>query len=102
MLGKDLTRNQVILGENAALFSGGLIADRFNWVGIAPPDAPVACTAKTRYQASEAPCVAQRREDGSVQIHFDQSIRAITPGQAVVLYEGDTVLGGGTICRAEP
>ena len=56
------------------------------------------CSAKARYRHPEQPCQVTIREDGTVEVLFDQPLRAITPGRkAVVLYDGDTVLGGGTI-----
>ena len=54
-------------------------------------------SAKIRYRQTEQPCEVTVEENGSVQVLFDHPQRAITPGQAVVLYDGDTVLGGGTI-----
>ena len=60
------------------------------------------CTAKARYsQHVDAPCTAYPLEDGGVRVVFDQPQRAVTAGQAVVLYDGDEVLGGGTIESAE-
>jgi tRNA-specific 2-thiouridylase len=53
--------------------------------------------AKTRYRQKEQPATAHPNPDGSVTVIFDEPIRAITPGQACVLYDGDTVLGGGVI-----
>ena len=98
VLRKDLLRNEVVLSDNAALFSTRLTAREFNWIAYDAPTEPVRCAAKTRYQAREVPCTAAVLPDGRVAVEFDQPVRAITPGQAVVLYDGDTVLGGGTIC----
>ena len=98
VLRKDLLRNEVVLSDNAALFSARLTAREFNWIAYDAPTEPVRCAAKTRYQAREVPCTAAVLPDGRVAVEFDQPVRAITPGQAVVLYDGDTVLGGGTIC----
>lgn len=102
VLRKDLLRNEIVLSDNAALFSESLTAREFNWIAFDAPEAPVHCTAKTRYQAREIPCTASVCPDGRVHIEFEQPVRAVTPGQAVVLYDGDTVLGGGTICCAHP
>ena len=92
---KDLENNKVILGSNDDLMCGSLEADDFNWM-IEPPEAPIKCKAKTRYNMREVPCTAVRDGD-RVTVTFDSPVRAVTSGQAVVLYDGDYVLGGGTI-----
>ena len=97
VLGKDMERNEVVLGSNAELFSSRLIADSFNWSAIDAPTEPVRCRAKHRYQSKETPCSASVLPDGRVEIRFDEPVRALTVGQAVVLYDGDTVVGGGVI-----
>ncbi len=94
---KDLAKNQVVLGTNEELFSTRLIADTFNWSAIDAPEGPIRCTAKTRYQAKETPCTASVLPDGRVEVVFEQGVRALTVGQAVVLYDGDIVVGGGVI-----
>lgn len=94
---KDMENNQVVLSTNDALFSDHLVADSFNWSSIDAPSVPIRVWAKTRYQAKEAPATATVLEDGRVDIRFDQPQRALTMGQAVVLYDGDTVVGGGVI-----
>ncbi len=99
VLGKDLERNQVVVGPNGALFSDGLTAREMVWSAIDAPASPLRCTAKTRYQSRETPCTVTVLPDGHAQIRFDDPVRAPTPGQAVVLYEGDTVLGGGIITK---
>lgn len=93
----DPERNQVILSGNDALFSRQLTAGAFNWIAWDVPPRQFRCSAKARYRHPEQPCQVTIREDGTVEVLFDQPQRAITPGQAVVLYDGDTVLGGGTI-----
>ena len=97
VLSKDMETNRVVLGSNAELFSARLIADSFNWSAIDTPAEPVRCKAKHRYQAKETPCTAAAHPDGRVEIVFDEPVRALTVGQAVVLYDGDTVIGGGVI-----
>ena len=97
VLGKDMEKNQVTLGTNDALFSRRLVADSFNWSAIDTPAEPIRCAAKTRYQAKETPCTVTALPGGRVEVRFDEPVRAMTPGQAVVLYEDDTVLGGGVI-----
>ena len=93
----DLKSNQVILSGNDALFSQQLTGENFNWIAWEAPPRQFRCSAKIRYRQTEQPCEVTVEENGSVQVLFDRPQRAITPGQAVVLYDGDTVLGGGTI-----
>ena len=94
---KDTEKNQVVLSTNEALFSHRLIAENFNWSSMDAPIQPIQVLAKTRYQAKEAPATATVLPDGRVEIQFDAPQRALTLGQAVVLYDGDTVVGGGII-----
>lgn len=94
---KDMERNQVVIATNGELFSDHLIADTFNWSAMDVPVQPIRCRAKTRYQAKEADCTVTILPDGRVDVRFDQPQRALTIGQAVVLYDGDVVLGGGVI-----
>ena len=101
VLGKDMERNRVILGSNAELFSRRLVADHFNWSAIDTPTEPVRCKAKHRYQSRETDCTATVLPDGRVEILFDEPVRALTVGQAVVLYDGDIVVGGGVIREVE-
>ena len=93
----DPKSNQVVLSGNDALFSQQLTGGNFNWIAWEAPPRQFRCSAKIRYRQTEQPCEVTVEENGSVQVLFDRPQRAITPGQAVVLYDGDTVLGGGTI-----
>ncbi|MBE6720463.1 MAG: tRNA 2-thiouridine(34) synthase MnmA [Ruminococcaceae bacterium] len=93
--GKNIADNTVTLGTNDDLNCSRLEACDFNW--IAPePDAPITCKAKTRYNMREVDCIAYCEGD-RVVVEFKVPVRAVTSGQAVVLYDGDYVLGGGTI-----
>ncbi len=94
---KDVLTSDILLTPEDRIFSDTLIADDFNWVSIEKPDKPIRVTAKTRYRAKEAPAVAEVLTDGKVKVTFDEPQRAITPGQAVVLYDGMKLVGGGTI-----
>lgn len=94
---KDMERNQVVIATNAELFSDHLIADTFNWSAMDASAEPIRCKAKTRYQAKEADCTVTVLPDSRVEVRFDQPQRALTIGQAVVLYDDDVVLGGGVI-----
>jgi len=89
--------NQVILGRNEELFSDSLTADDVNLISVDNLTEPLKCSAKIRYRHPEQPCTAWQTEDGILHVKFDEPQRAITKGQAVVLYQGETVIGGGTI-----
>ena len=98
VLGKDLDRGTVLLGDDSRLFTRELTAERVNWLSIPEPDHPLSVTAKTRYSQREAAAAAEPLPGGRVRLVFQEPQRAVTPGQAVVFYNGDLVLGGGTIC----
>ncbi len=98
--GKDMAKNTVTVGPNEALMSTSLLAHNCNWIAIARPNEPVKVFAKARSRMTEQPATVYPLEDGSVRVEFDTPQRAITPGQAVVFYDGDKVLGGGTIVQA--
>ena len=91
----------MVLGDEAALYSDTVWAEDFNWVSLPPQTGPLAVTAKTRYSQTEAAATLYPEENGAVRVVFDQPQRAITKGQAVVLYDGDTVVGGGVIRQVE-
>lgn len=94
--GIDAAENRVILGDNADLFSDSLIADDVNLISVADLTTPMRVTAKIRYRHEAQPALAWTEGD-ILHVKFDAPQRAITPGQAVVLYDGDAVVGGGTI-----
>lgn len=98
---KCMEKNQVILGENSDLFTSRLVANEFNWVSGTAPKSEIYIKAKTRYKHKEQPAVARVTSNGEVEIIFDQPQRAITTGQSVVLYDGDSVVGGGKITLVE-
>ena len=93
----DIPQNRVVLCTKQELFRRELVADDFHWIAFDAPPQRVPCKARCRYHQPEQDAVAIPREDGTVLVRFLEPQRAITPGQAVVLYDGDTVLGGGTI-----
>ena len=97
VLAKNEADNTIVLGDNGRLFRRELTANRVNWIAGEAPAAPFRCTAKTRYSQVEAPALAEPLPEGRVRLTFDEPQRAITAGQAAVLYDGDEVLGGGTI-----
>ena len=90
------------IGENDELFQRALYASNVNLMSRASLDEPVRLTAKIRYAHKAAPCIARQLPDGSLYVCFDEPQRAITPGQAVVLYDGDLVAGGGIIEKIAP
>jgi len=92
--------NEVVIGEGEDVFSQSLTADHLNWMAIEGLDGnSLRAAAKIRYKHEGALCTVTREKEDLVQVIFDNPVRAVTPGQAVVFYstEGD-VLGGGTIC----
>lgn len=97
----DIAKNTVTLGDSDRLMARTLVAGDWNWVAGAAPTGPVRAAAKVRYRQPDQPCTATPLEDGCVRLTFDDLQRAITPGQATVLYDGEEVLGGGTILSAE-
>lgn len=93
--------NQVVLGSNEELFSRNLTAGEVNLISCDSLKEPVRVSAKIRYKHVEQPALAWQTEDGKLHVRFDEPQRAITKGQAVVLYNGDEVLGGGVIESTE-
>lgn len=92
----DPEQNRVVLGPEGSQYRDTLTAGDFNWISTANPE-PMEITARVRYQAQPAPATAVPNGDGTVTVQFQQAQRSVTPGQAVVLYDGDVVVGGGTI-----
>ena len=99
---KNMEANTLVVGTADELLQKSLTADELNWIAFEKPDKPFSCKAKTRYRMSEQPCTVYPDDDGSVYVEFDSPQRAITPGQRVVFYDGDIVLGGGIIRRGHP
>ena len=91
--------NTVVLSSEKELYTTELIAEDFNWIVPPSPEQSIRVTAKVRYGAKEAAASASVLPDQTVRVMFDEPQRAVTKGQAVVLYDGDIVMGGGTICR---
>lgn len=96
----DTANNRLVVGTRDQLLSNRLLATNLSWVSGKAPQQPINITAKIRYQSPEAAAKLYIR-DGIAEVQFLKPQRAITPGQAVVFYQGDAVLGGGIIENAE-
>lgn len=94
---KNARDNTILLGDDRDLFTSRLTACRVNWIAGAAPAGPIRVTAKTRYSQTEDEAAVTPLPDGRMEVVFDRPQRAVTAGQAVVLYDGDQVLGGGVI-----
>ena len=105
VIGIDSEKNAVIVGNGEELYSDEFTASGMNWIAIEPPEQPfgyaqskpVEVKARIRYRHQEAGATVTPIGEGRVLVKFGKSQPAITPGQTVVFYDGDTVLGGGTI-----
>ncbi|HHZ05950.1 MAG TPA: tRNA 2-thiouridine(34) synthase MnmA [Clostridiales bacterium] len=97
VLDKNSDTNVIKLGENQDLFSNRLIADDVNYVAVDTLTTSMKVTAKARYSQKESPAVVHPLSEAQVMVEFKDPQRAITKGQAVVFYDGDIVVGGGTI-----
>ncbi|MCR4690389.1 MAG: tRNA 2-thiouridine(34) synthase MnmA [Lachnospiraceae bacterium] len=89
--------NEVVLGSNEDLFTTTLVAGNINLITTDRIEGEMHISAKIRYRHKEEPATVTQIADDRLQVVFDKPQRAITPGQAVVLYDGDVVVGGGTI-----
>ena len=94
---KDMSKNTVTVGPNEALMHTSLLAKDWFWHTIPELTAPIRVFAKARSRMVEQPATVYPEENGFARVVFEEPQRAITPGQAVVLYDGDMVVGGGTI-----
>ena len=94
---KNMEQNTVTVGPNDALMRTTLLADHWYWHAFDTLEQPIRVAAKTRSRMAEQPATVYPDENGFARVVFDEPQRAITPGQAVVLYDGDIVIGGGTI-----
>ena len=90
-------KRQVVVGSGDDLYSRTLRAKRLNWIAIDDLREPMRVQAKIRHRHEAAAAVVEKIGDDEVLVTFDEPQRAITPGQAVVFYDGDVVVGGGWI-----
>lgn len=101
VVGKDPERNVLFVEQGAnhpALFANSLEAIDVSWVSVNPPaNLPFTCNSKVRYRQPDQPCIITKIEDGKAHVEFPKPQRAVTPGQSIVFYDGETCLGGGII-----
>lgn len=97
VISKNVSVNTVTLGSNEDLFTDRAYAEDVNWVSIDCPSEPVRVTAKVRYNQKAQPGTLYPKENNCVEIIFDAPQRAVTPGQALVFYSNDLLLGGGCV-----
>ena len=91
--------NEVVIGENEELFVDRVECDKLNFMSIEDLKEPMRVKAKIRYNHGGEYCTIEKVGEDLVECRFEAKVRAATPGQAVVFYDGDHVLGGGTILR---
>ena len=92
----DAGENRVVVGPQSELMATALIANELTWVSGEPPAPDADVQARIRYRGVPAAATVEV-ENGTARVQFEKPQRAVTPGQAVVLYDGERVLGGGTI-----
>ncbi len=95
----DPEKNAIIAGAKEETYGTELVAGSLNWIAIAKPESAIKVKASIRYRHAEAETVVNPLENGSVYVKFAEPQSAIAPGQTIVFYEGDRVIGGGTITR---
>ncbi len=100
---KNIAKNELIVAQDhdhPLLHSYNLTASDVNWISDEVPETPFKCSAKNRYRQADQECVIEKVENGNYTVSFNQSQRAITPGQFIVFYEENVCLGGGIIDSA--
>ncbi|MCR4589750.1 MAG: tRNA 2-thiouridine(34) synthase MnmA [Lachnospiraceae bacterium] len=95
--GKDMEKNLVYVGDESELYSDMLFAEHVNWISIPSLQGEMRVRARTRYNQKEQPASVFPDGNDRIRVVFDAPQRAITPGQAVVMYDGEMIVGGGTI-----
>jgi tRNA-specific 2-thiouridylase len=93
----DAERNLVTLGDEASLYSSDVMVKNVNLQACDSMEMPLRLFAKTRYNQKEQPCTVVQTSESTLSVHFDEPQKAVTPGQACVLYDGEVVVGGGVI-----
>lgn len=97
VVSKDIENNKIVIGDEVDLYTSELVAEDVNIISQEDIFEPVKITAKTRYSQTEQSATLSKLENGEYKVVFDNPQRAVTKGQAVVFYDGDIVVGGGTI-----
>ena len=100
VVAKDVSNNELIAAqghEHRLLMSTRLVAERATWISGIAPTVPFRCSAKTRYRQADQPCEIIAIDGDTLEVEFTRPQRAVTPGQSVVFYDGETCLGGGII-----
>lgn len=97
VVGKDLKNNRIILGDEKDLYTDTLYASDINLISVPEIKGEMRVSAKTRYSQTETPATVTQLSPDRIKIVFDTPVRAVTSGQAVVMYDGDIVVGGGVI-----
>jgi len=95
----DPLSHRVVVGHKEDLLTRRVTAEDTHWVSTGPPEAPIRALGQIRYRHHEAPCVVSPYDDGTVEVTFDTPQESVTPGQSVVWYHDDLLLGGGWIER---
>ena len=104
VVGKRVADNTLIVDQGTDspyLFSNRLWSERAHWIAGTAPAARFACTAQTRYRQQDEACEVEVREDGTLAVVFERPQRAVTPGQSLVLYDGEVCLGGAVIAATD-
>jgi tRNA-uridine 2-sulfurtransferase len=96
----DAAGNTVVVGPRTALLRTRAISRDATWVGLEPPAAGTACSVQLRAHGDAHPAVVERCDGDGVAVRFDPPVMQVSPGQSLVLYRGDEVLGGGTVAEA--
>ena len=94
---KNVRENRLVLGTETALYSQRLTARHMNLLSMESLPEELSCSARVRYSRREEPCIVRSLPEGGAEVVFAQPQRAVTPGQSLVLYDGDIVIGGGII-----
>jgi tRNA-uridine 2-sulfurtransferase len=104
VVGKDVARNVLVVDQGSDsphLLSDTLRSETAHWIAGAPPAARFECTAQTRYRQRDEACAVDVLDDGTVAVRFARPQRAVTPGQSLVLYDGEECLGGAVIAATD-